>query len=206
MDEHAITSAEELTEIYGRPQERTLRKELQRLDEHCRELIGLSPFVLLATSSADGRCDVAPRGGPRGFCRVLDDGRLAIPDVKGNRRLDSMRNIVQNPHAGLLFMVPGLRETLRVNGAAELTTRPDVVEVVSDPGKPAILAVVVRPDEVFLHCPKALIRSSLWETETWPPAGELPSAAQILRDHVGDEATVAEVQAMLDESVATRLY
>ena len=149
---------------------------------------------------------IAARGGPAGFCRVLGDGRLAIPDVKGNRRLDSLRNIVANPHAGLLFMVPGMRETLRVNGAAELTTRPDVIEFVSDPGKPAILAVVVRPDEVFLHCAKALIRSSLWDTATWPPADELPSAARILRDHVGDDATVAQVQAALDESIATRLY
>lgn len=206
MDEHVIASDIELSEIYGEPLERTVRKQIDRLDEHCRELIALSPFALLATAGADGRCDVTPRGGPAGFCRVLADGRLAIPDVKGNRRLDSLRNIVANPHAGLLFMVPGMRETLRVNGAAELTTRPDVIELVSDPGKPAILAVLVRPDEVFLHCAKALIRSSLWETGTWPPAGELPSAARILRDHVGDDATVAQVQAALDESIATRLY
>jgi predicted pyridoxine 5'-phosphate oxidase superfamily flavin-nucleotide-binding protein len=99
-----------------------------------------------------------------------------------------------------------MRETLRVNGAAELTTRPDVIELVSDPGKPAILAVVVRPDEVFMHCAKALIRSSLWEPDTWPPTDKLPSAAQILRDHVGDGRTVAEVQEQLDESIATRLY
>ena len=206
MDEHAITSAKALGEIYGEPLERTRRKQISHLDEHCRRLIALSPFALLATAGADGRCDVTPRGGPAGFCRVLEDGRLAIPDVKGNRRLDSLRNIVENPHAGLLFMVPGMRETLRVNGAAELTTRPDVVALASDPGKPAILAVLVRPDEVFLHCAKALIRSALWEAGTWPDADELPSAAEILRDHVGDGRTAAQVQADLEESIATRLY
>ena len=206
MDEHAIVDAARLAEIYEPPLDKSLRKEIGRLDEHCRTLIALSPFATLATSGSDGRCDVTPRGGPPGFCRVLDDGRLAIPDVKGNRRLDSLRNIVENPQAGLLFMVPGLRETLRVNGTAHLTQDPDVLDLVSDAGKPAILAVVVKPQEVFLHCAKALIRSSLWDQATWPDVGELPAAAEIFRDHMGAQESVAEVQALLDESIATRLY
>jgi len=204
--EQRISSAEELRELYEEPIDRALRKQIDQLDDHCREYIGCSPFALLATSSPDGRCDVTPRGGPPGFCRVLDDGRLAIPDVKGNRRLDSLTNIVENPYAGLLFLIPGMQETLRVNGAATLTREAAIVGAVSSPGKPAILAVVIEPEEVFMHCAKAFIRSALWAPETWPAADERPLAAAIMRDHMRSELSVEEVQAQSLESIRTRLY
>jgi len=204
--EQRISSAEELRELYEEPIDRALRKQIDQLDDHCREYIGCSPFALLATSSPDGRCDVTPRGGPPGFCRVLDDGRLAIPDVKGNRRLDSLTNIVENPYAGLLFLIPGMQETLRVNGAATLTREAAIVGAVSSPGKPAILAVVIEPEEVFMHCAKAFIRSALWAPETWPAADERPLAAAIMRDHMRSELSVEEVQAQSMESIRTRLY
>jgi len=204
--EQRISSAEELRELYEEPIDRALRKQIDHLDDHCREYIGCSPFALLATSSPDGRCDVTPRGGPPGFCRVLDDGRLAIPDVKGNRRLDSLTNIVENPYAGLLFLIPGMQETLRVNGAATLTREAAIVGAVSSKGKPAILAVVIEPEEVFMHCAKAFIRSALWAPETWPAADERPLAAAIMRDHMRSELSVEEVQAQSLESIRTRLY
>jgi len=204
--EQRISRAEELRELYEEPIDRALRKQIDQLDDHCREYIGCSPFALLATSSPDGRCDVTPRGGPPGFCRVLDDGRLAIPDVKGNRRLDSLTNIVENPYAGLLFLIPGMQETLRVNGAATLTREAAIVGAVSSPGKPAILAVVIEPEEVFMHCAKAFIRSALWAPETWPAADERPLAAAIMRDHMRSELSVEEVQAQSMESIRTRLY
>ena len=204
--EQPISSAAELRELYEEPIDRALRKQIDHLDDHCREYIGCSPFALLATSSPDGRCDVTPRGGPPGFCRVLDDGRLAIPDVKGNRRLDSLTNIVENPYAGLLFLIPGMQETLRVNGAAMLTREAAIVDAVSSPGKPAILAVVIEPEEVFMHCAKAFIRSALWAPETWPAADERPLAAAIMRDHMRSELSVEEVQAQSLESIRTRLY
>jgi len=204
--EQPISSAAELRELYEEPIDRALRKQIDQLDDHCREYIGCSPFALLATSSPDGRCDVTPRGGPPGFCRVLDDGRLAIPDVKGNRRLDSLTNIVENPYAGLLFLIPGMQETLRVNGAATLTREAAIVGAVSSPGKPAILAVVIEPEEVFIHCAKAFIRSALWAPETWPAADERPLAAAIMRDHMRSELSVEEVQAQSMESIRTRLY
>ena len=204
--EQPISSAAELRELYEEPIDRALRKQIDHLDDHCREYIGCSPFALLATSSPDGRCDVTPRGGPPGFCRVLDDGRLAIPDVKGNRRLDSLTNIVENPYAGLLFLIPGMQETLRVNGAATLTREAAIVGTVSSPGKPAILAVVIEPEEVFMHCAKAFIRSALWAPETWPAADERPLAAAIMRDHMRSELSVEEVQAQSLESIRTRLY
>ena len=203
---HRITSTAQLREHYEDPIERALRKQIDHLDEHCRGFISRSPFALLSTSSSDGTCDVTPRGGTPGFCRVTDDGRLVMPDVKGNRRLDSLSNIAENPHAGLLFLIPGLDQTLRVNGGAWLSTDPELVGFVSDDGKPAILAVVVEPAEVFVHCAKALIRSSLWDSESWLPREELPSAALMMRDHMGSDQTVEEVQAQSDESIATRLY
>ncbi len=192
--EHRITSEAELRELYEEPLDRALRKQIDHLDEHCRAFIGCAPFALLATCSPAGRCDVTPRGGPPGFCRVLDDGRLAIPDVKGNRRLDSLTNIVENPHAGLLFVIPGMQETLRVNGAAALTREEAIVDAVSAPGKPAILAVVVEPEEVFMHCAKAFVRSALWDPGTWPAADERPLAAAIMRDHMQSELSVEEVR------------
>ena len=204
--EDRITSAAQLRTIYEQPIERALRKQIDHLDGHCRDYIARAPFALLATSSADGRCDVTPRGGPPGFCRVLDDGRLAIPDVKGNRRLDSLTNIVENPHAGLVFLIPGMQETLRVNGAAALTREAAIVQEVSSTGKPAILAIVVEPEEVFMHCAKAFIRSALWDPQTWPGPDERPVAAAIMRDHMQSDLSVEEVAAQSLESIRTRLY
>jgi PPOX class probable FMN-dependent enzyme len=203
---HRITSEQELRALYEEPLERALRKQIDRLDEHCRAYIARSPFALLATAGADGRCDVSPRGGPPGFCRVLDGGALAIPDVKGNRRLDSLTNIVESAHAGLLFVIPGMQETLRVNGAAELTRDPLVVEAVSSPGRPATLAIVVEPEEVFMHCAKAFIRSALWEPATWPAPQDRPPAAEIMRDHMQSDLSIEEVAAQSAESIRTRLY
>jgi PPOX class probable FMN-dependent enzyme len=150
---------------------------------------------------------VTPRGGAAGFARVLDDQHVALPDAKGNNRTDSLRNIVVNPHAGLLFLIPGLGETLRVNGPASLTRDPGLLEDLAHDGRVPTLAVVVEAREVFLHCAKAFIRSGLWKPETWPPRDDLPSAARILRDHTGQtDRTTQDLQGDLDHSYATRLY
>ena len=192
----------DLGAIYSDPSELALRKEIDRLDEHCRRFVALSPFALLATSAVDGRCDVSPRGGPPGFVHVLDDRRLAIPDVSGNRRIDSIRNIAENGHVGLLFLIPGMGETLRVNGRAELSDDAALRARLSIDGKDALLAIVADADEVFLHCARALRRSDLWAPETWPERDALPSAAQIFRDHASADLEVAQVQTILDEGYA----
>ena len=192
----------ELGAIYSEPGELALRKQIDRLDEHCRRFVALSPFVLLAGSGADGRCDVSPRGGRPGFVQVLDDRRLALPDVSGNRRIDSIRNIAENGHVGLLFLVPGMGETLRVNGRAELSDDADLRARLAIDGKDALLAIVAHVEEVFLHCARALRRSELWEPETWPARAEPPSAAQIFRDHASADLEVTEVQTILDEGYA----
>jgi PPOX class probable FMN-dependent enzyme len=180
---HAITTVEQLRELYPPPKERSVRKELDHLDQHCRDFIALSPFLLVASASSAGACDVSPKGGPPGFVRVLDEHRLVIPDATGNRRLDGLQNMIENPHVGLVFLIPGMGETLRVNGAVELTRDPALLEGLETAGKPPTLALVVTAEQVYLHCAKCIIRSKLWQPESWP--AELPSAAEILSDHIG---------------------
>lgn len=195
-DEHAITTVEQLRELYPPPKERSVRKELDHLDAHCREFIALSPFLLVASANAAGACDVSPKGGPPGFVRVLDDHRLAIPDATGNRRLDGLQNMIENPHVGLVFLIPGLGETLRVNGTVELTRDPALLEGLETGGKPPALALVVSAEQVYLHCAKCVIRSKLWKPESWPES--LPSAAEILNDHIGIGDVEASAAALAD--------
>lgn len=179
-----IGSAEELGQLYGAPSEAVVSKVIDRLDAHCGDFIARAPFVLVATSAADGRCDVSPKGGPPGFVAVLDDRRLAVPDAPGNRLLDSARNIVATGRAGLLFLIPGLEETLRVNGRAFLTRDPGVLARFAGDGRPPRLAIGVEVDEAFLHCAKAFKRSHLWEPTAWPDRAGLARPAEIWRDHM----------------------
>jgi PPOX class probable FMN-dependent enzyme len=202
MDAHAIDDIAAVEALYGEPGRPAREKVITFLDDHCRELIALSPFCLLATSNAAGQCDVSPKGGQPGFVQILDDRTLAVPDATGNRRVDSLRNIVENPHAGLLFLIPTMGETLRVNGRAQITTDPELLQPFAV-GRPPRLAVVVEVEQVYLHCAKALIRSRLWQPDTWPE--QTPSAAQIFKDHIGLEENVAAMQAILDEGYANRL-
>lgn len=205
--EHLVTTFEELREeLYPEPPAKAWAKEVPLLDEHCRDFIERSPFALLGSSDAQGRCDVTPRGGPPGFARVLGPDRLAFADLTGNRRLDAFRNVLENPRVGLLFLIPGLRETLRVNGRAYLTRDPVILRACDVPDRTADLAVGVVVETAFLHCAKALIRSKLWEPASWPAPEELPSPAEILRDHVGSTATVADVERELAEAYSQRLW
>ena len=181
-------------------------KEIDHLDEMCRRLIACSPLVMVASADADGRCDVTPRGGPPGFVAVLDDHHLAVPDATGNRRLDTLRNVVANGHAGLLFLIPGRGQTLRVNGRAWVTAEPALLERLTPVGKPPRTALVVRAEEVFAHCPKAFVRSGAWRPETWLDADAQPSPAEVSHAHARDpELTVADVAEMQAESLRSRL-
>lgn len=204
---HLVTSADELREeLYPEPSGLVWDKEIGVLDHHCRDFLARSPFALLATSDVAGRCDVSPRGGPDGFVRVLDAGRVAFADLTGNRRLDSLRNILENPQIGMLFVIPGLRETLRLNGRAYLTRDPEVLRACDVPGRTTDLAIGVVVRTAFVHCAKALIRSRLWEPESWPAPEALPSAAAMLREHARVDATVEQVDAGLREGYAQRLW
>lgn len=204
----AISSLEELREIIGEipPDAPAKRKELAFLDHHCRAFIEKSPFVLLGTSGASGRGDVSPRGDGPGFVKVLDEHTLVIPDRPGNRRIDSFQNILENGHVGLLFLVPNVDETLRVNGRAWLTDDPDLMQQMVMQGKAPKVGIVVEAEEVFFHCARAFKRARLWEPDTWIDRSELPTLGQILHDQIRLEGRTAKD---IDDSLAEsnrRLY
>jgi hypothetical protein len=202
-----ITSAAELRQVVGEPHEVARRKQLAGLDEHCRAFIARSPFVLLATSDGSGRCDVSPKGDGPGFVQVLDDRHLAIPDRPGNRRLDGMGNLLQNPHVGLIFLIPGHGETLRVNGRAWIVRDRALLERMAVEGKVPPLAIGVAVEECFLHCAKALKRSKLWEPETWPDRASVPAAARMFLDHARPEGmTLEQMERRLRDSYERNLY
>lgn len=179
-----IDSPEALRALYGEPSERALRKELRFLDRHCQSFIALSPFVVLATVGGDGRLDCSPRGDGPGFVQVLDERTLLIPDRRGNNRVDSLSNIVEHPRIGLLFMVPGMNETLRVNGRATITRSRRRLEPLAVNGRVPRAGVLVEVEEAFLQCAKALVRSRLWEPESRIDRRRFPSMGRMLSDQI----------------------
>lgn len=172
------------TLVGGEPAERSLRKQLAHIDEYARQFLAVSPFCVLATAGADGRCDATPRGDEPGFALVLDEHTLAIPERPGNKRLDSLRNVLANSRVGLLFLVPGVTHTLRVNGSARIVAGADFFGRMAVYGKPPVLALLVTVEEVYFHCSKAFVRSRLWQPASWPEAG-LATLGRVLRDQVG---------------------
>src|SRR5215510_15283273 len=182
-----ITNEQQLREIVGAPSDRAKLKERRVLDDHCRAFIARSPFLLMATSDVDGACDVSPKGDAPGFVRILDDHRLVIPERPGNKRLDGMRNLIGNPHVGLIFIVPGRQETLRVNGRGWITRAPDLLSSMAVNGKAPLVAIGVEVEQCFMHCPKAFLRSRLWTHDEWPGADALPSMACVLFDQIQPE-------------------
>jgi PPOX class probable FMN-dependent enzyme len=204
--DHAITTPRELAELYDEPGDVPRRKSIAALDVHCRAFIARSPFVLVATHDADGRCDVSPRGGAPGFVSVLDDFRLVIPDASGNNRLDTVRNVLQSGQVGLLFLIPGLAETLRINGRACVTRDPALLAQHVTQGKTPKVVIGVDMNEAFLHCAKAFIRSTLWDAGTWPDREGLARPAQIWKDHIGMADPVEELETWLADDYANHLY
>ncbi|MGO9896418.1 MAG: pyridoxamine 5'-phosphate oxidase family protein [Bryobacteraceae bacterium] len=190
---------------YGEPSHMSTAKQLDRLDRYCRHFIALSPLVVMATSDAHGRADASPRGDGPGFVAVLDDHTLLIPDRIGNKRADTVLNIVENPHVGLLFLTPGISETLRVNGTVRITIDPELLRPLSVGGKPPVCGMLVTVEEVFFHCAKALIRSDLWNPERRVPRGEFPSLGRILADEIAG-GNADEYDRGIEEQYRTRLY
>jgi PPOX class probable FMN-dependent enzyme len=177
-----ITSLDALREFVGTPSDVARNKELDSLDIHCRAFLDRSPFLLLGTAGANGTCDVSPKGDTPGFVLVLDDKTLVIPDRKGNRRVDSLQNILVNPHVGLLFLIPGVNETLRVNGTATIIQDDDILARMAVGGSVPQLAIVVTVDQCFLHCAKSFLRAKLWEPAHFVQRSELPSLSRMLLD------------------------
>ncbi|MEP7201006.1 MAG: MSMEG_1061 family FMN-dependent PPOX-type flavoprotein [Ilumatobacteraceae bacterium] len=205
---NVISGESEMREIYRMPAATTKMKVLPHLDQHARTFINASPFVLIGTSSSDGTGDVSPKGGPAGFVVVLDDQRIAIPDLAGNNLLDSITNIVNGSGIGLLFLVPGMDETLRVNGHACLTTEPAVLDACSVRDRRPKAAIGVSVTQQYMHCAKAFRRSELWKGETWPDRASLPSLGCILVDQISlpEDVTAESIDANLEVSYAASLW
>ena len=200
-----IEDPERQREVYGAPSERSLKKQQSRFDKHCRAFIARSPFLVIASSDPSGRCDASPKGDAPGFVEVFDDETLLIPDRLGNNRIDTIGNLLERPGVGLIFFVPGLNETLRVNGRARITTDPALLEPLAVNRKVPRSGILVSADEIYFHCGKALIRSDLWNPEKQLRRSEFPSLGHILADQIGG-ITVGESERLTAESYKTRLY
>jgi uncharacterized protein len=177
-----VDSESELRTLYGQPGERAVAKEQPVLNEDCRAFIAHAPFLVLGTAAADGRCDVSPKGDAPGFVQVLDERHLLIPDRLGNNRLDGLRNIVENPHVGLIFFIPGREDTLRVNGRATISRDAALLERLAVNGKHPQTALVVEVEQTFMHCARAFKRAGLWQPERWPDASAVPSMQRMIWD------------------------
>ncbi|NUT35752.1 MAG: pyridoxamine 5'-phosphate oxidase family protein [Hamadaea sp.] len=188
-----ITSPEELRDLLGAPMPRAVAKERAGLHPRDRDWLAASPFVLVATSDAEGNCDVSPKGDPAGFTYVIDDHTIALPERPGNRRADGFHNILANPHVGLLYLIPGRTETLRINGRARLVREAPFFDEMIVKGNRPQLAVVVDIDTIFFHCAKAFLRSELWKPETWRPDA-LPSHARLVKEVQPTVETVEELE------------
>jgi uncharacterized protein len=193
-----VTTVEQLREVVGEPVRRAVVKQRDRLDETDRAFIARSPFQMIATSGGDGTVDVSPKGDPAGSVHVLDDRTLVLPDRPGNRRVDGFLNVLENPHVGLIFLVPRRTDTLRVNGNARILLDPPYAEALRHRNHVPRLVLEVGVEEVFTHCAKAFLRSGLWEPETWPE-DDLPSIAQ-MASRTTDDMTLAEMEAYYSEA------
>lgn len=200
-----IENAGRLRETYGAPSERSLKKQLSRLDKHCRDFIARSPFVVIASADTSGRCDASPKGDAPGFVRVMNDETLLIPDRLGNNRVDTLGNLITRPGIGLIFFVPGINETLRVNGRARVTTNPALLDPLAVNGKVPRSGILVAAEEIYFHCGKALIRSDLWNPDKQIGHSDFPSLGRILADQIGG-ISVEESERYTAESYKTRLY
>lgn len=185
LTSHTIDSEAALAELLGAPAPITQTKIGARLNRLTRQLIERSPFVCLATADAEGNCDVSPRGDPTGFVRILDDATLLMPERPGNRLADSLRNILRNPHVALLFVIPGVNDTFRVNGRATLTTDATLLEACAVEGKTPKLGILIDIEQAYTHCSKAFIRSELWNPERFTARDTLPSPGELLREVSG---------------------
>jgi PPOX class probable FMN-dependent enzyme len=202
-----ITDVEALVALLGEPLPRVRDKARTRLTELDRDWLAASPFCVLATAGADGTCDASPKGDPAGdLVLVLDDVTIAIAERPGNRRADGYRNVLANPHVGLLFLIPGRGDTLRINGRARLVDDAPFFDAMVVNGHRPVLALVVEIEELFHHCAKAFLRSGLWEPESWDPEGVVPRRAVIARELDAAELSLEELDVYYGEQYSKGLY
>lgn len=206
LPEQVVTSVDEVATILGEQFDSQVHKVIDHIDEHCRAWIERSPFVVVSSASATGAMDVSPKGDPAGFVRVLDPKTLAVPDRPGNHRGDTFRNVLENPHVGLMFIVPRRREVVRVSGTALIVKDEPLLRSMAVRDKVPCLALLVRVEEAMFHCGKSMIRSHMWEPELWGPIEGLPTYGRALVDHGALDTPLADMERMTDLNEAYRLY
>lgn len=203
--QYHITSLSQLTELYDKPSERVLLKQLDHLDDYCRTIIAASPFLILATCGPAG-IDCSPRGDFPGFVEVVDEKTLLLPDRRGNNRLDSLKNIVQNPVVGLIFLIPGLHETFRVNGKAQISTDPDLLRRLEVDGKQPRTVLIVTVEEAYMQCARALLRSDLWNPDKQLKKADLPSIGTIMAAHTKGHVDAQQYDEQIRPLMPETLY
>jgi uncharacterized protein len=205
-DPHRIETEAQLREVIAEPKASIEQKLFDHVDEYAAAFIARAPLLLLATSDRSGRLDVSPKGDAPGFVQVADPSTLLIPDRPGNRLVFGFRNLLEQPELGLIFVVPGVTETLRINGRAEITRDPALLEGLSARGKPALLVTRVHVRESFFHCGKAFLRAALWEPESWPRGMKANIGRQIAQRIDGDEGLARAIDEGIEEGYRSRLY
>lgn len=204
---NVVRSEAELRKLMGGPvAPPVVEKTLSSLDRHCVAFISRAPFVLVASSDSKGRMDISPKGDSPGFVRVLDSTTIAIPDRQGNQRFDTFRNLFESPRIGLIFLVPGKPETLRISGRAEIVRDTPLLESMAANGKVPNLAIVIHVEQAFFHCAKCVIRSRLWLPEHWPSLEGLPTLAETMKDAASIPAPLEAVEALIRDDEERRLY
>jgi len=208
MATDVITTEEALRDVLGYPSEGAVSKELRRIDRYAQYFIERSPFALLSSSNRAGRCDASPKGDGPGFVKVLNDKTLLIPDRPGNRRGDTLSNLLENPQLGVLFLIPDVEETLRINGRAVIATDNHLLEMCAVDGKLPKLVMVLDVEEVYFHCAKAFKRSGLWKPDTWIGRGELPTLGQIMVEQIKFEDGISgeALNCEIEEAYVKNLY
>lgn len=201
-----VETRDQLRSILSEPSELVTRKSLRRLDRHCGAFIQRSPFILLASADGAGNVDVSPKGDPSGFVKILDDATLAIPDRPGNNRADTMENILQNPNVGLIFLIPGKSETLRISGTAQIVRDESLRQSMAINGRCPKLVIIVNISEAFFHCSKCIIRSKLWQPELWPAVDDLPRLATTMVDAGNLELSEQQMHEIVLNDERERLY
>lgn len=204
MEYDGITSVEKLRDLYGEPMGLAVKKEMSNLDRYSLHFLEMSAFSILATSDASGQLDCSPRGDYPGFIQHLDDFTIALPDRPGNNRLDSLCNIVENPNVGILALIPGFKECLRINGTAKIVTNSDLLSRFEYKGKLPKSVIVVSIKAVYFHCAKAITRAQLWEPESWFDRDNMPGFGQILMSQIDPSTSAADVQ-KVEELIENRL-
>jgi hypothetical protein len=201
-----VTSIDEVQAIIGEPMPQVLTKVTDKLDDLCRAFIAKSSFCVIATSNPDGHIDVSPKGDPAGFVEVLDDKHLAIPDRPGNRRVDTFHNLIENPQLAIIFIIPGKGETLRIGGEARIVRDQDLRDTMAINGKVPDFAIVVHVERIFMHCPKCMIRSKIWQPDAWPDSSDIMEIGDAMIKHGHLSISPENLLAEAEKAGALKLY